>query len=45
MQIDIITIFTEYFESPLKVGLLGKALQKGLLEINLVNLRDFCQDK
>jgi tRNA (guanine37-N1)-methyltransferase len=45
MQIDIITIFPEYFESPLKVGLLGKALQKGLLEINLINLRDFCQDK
>ncbi|QER42399.1 tRNA (guanosine(37)-N1)-methyltransferase TrmD [Thermodesulfobacterium sp. TA1] len=45
MRIDIITIFPEYFESPLKVGLLGKALKKGLLEVNLFNLRDFCQDK
>lgn len=45
MQIDIITIFPEYFESPLKIGLLGKALEKGLLKINLYNLRDFAEDK
>ncbi|HEM55703.1 MAG: tRNA (guanosine(37)-N1)-methyltransferase TrmD [Thermodesulfobacterium geofontis] len=45
MQIDIITIFPEYFESPLKVGLLGKALEKGLLKINLYNLRYFTEDK
>lgn len=45
MQIDIITIFPEYFESPLKVGLLGKALEKGLLKINIFNLRDFTEDK
>lgn len=45
MQIDIITIFPEYFESPLKVGLLGKALDKGFLKINLYNLRDFTEDK
>ncbi|MBO8144471.1 MAG: tRNA (guanosine(37)-N1)-methyltransferase TrmD [Thermodesulfobacterium sp.] len=45
MQIDIITIFPEYFESPLKIGLLGKALDKGLLKINLYNLRDFTEDK
>lgn len=45
MQIDIITIFPEYFESPLKVGLLSKALKKGLLKIKLYNLRDFAEDK
>ncbi|RKX57542.1 MAG: tRNA (guanosine(37)-N1)-methyltransferase TrmD, partial [Thermodesulfobacteriota bacterium] len=45
MQIDIITIFPEYFESPLKVGLLGKALEKGLLKIKLYNLRDFTENK
>jgi len=45
MQIDIITIFPEYFESPLKVGLLGKALKKGIIKINLYNLRDFTEDK
>ena len=45
MKIHILTIFPEYFESPLKVGLLGKALQKGLIEVNLLNLRDFAKDK
>ncbi len=45
MQIDIITIFPEYFESPLRIGLLGKAIEKGLLNINIYNLRDFTQDK
>jgi tRNA (guanine37-N1)-methyltransferase len=45
MQIDIITIFPEYFESPLKIGLLGKALKKGIIKINLYNLRDFTEDK
>uniref|UniRef100_A0A7V4JQ40 tRNA (guanine-N(1)-)-methyltransferase n=1 Tax=Thermodesulfobacterium geofontis TaxID=1295609 RepID=A0A7V4JQ40_9BACT len=45
MQIDIITIFPEYFESPLKVGLLGKALKRGIIKITLYNLRDFSKDK
>jgi tRNA (guanine37-N1)-methyltransferase len=45
MQIDVITIFPEYFESPLKIGLLGKALKKGIIKINLYNLRDFTEDK
>ncbi len=45
MRFDIITIFPEYFESPLKVGTLRKAREKGLIEINLLNLRDFTQDK
>jgi len=45
LKIHILTIFPEYFESPLKVGLLGKAIQKGLIEINLLNLRNFATDK
>ena len=45
MQIDIITIFPEYFESPFRIGLLGKALKKGLLKIKIYNLRDFTEDK
>ncbi len=45
MQIDIITIFPEYFETPLKVGLLKKAIDKGLIRINIYNLRDFTEDK
>ena len=45
MRFDIVTIFPEYFESPLSVGALRKARERGLIEINLVNLRDFALDK
>ncbi|MCS7279389.1 MAG: tRNA (guanosine(37)-N1)-methyltransferase TrmD [Thermodesulfobacteriaceae bacterium] len=45
MQFDILTIFPEYFVSPLKVGLLGKAIEKGLIKVNFYNLRDFSEDK
>ncbi|MDR0951170.1 MAG: tRNA (guanosine(37)-N1)-methyltransferase TrmD [Candidatus Ancillula sp.] len=40
MKISIITIFPEYFE-PLKISLLGKAINKGIIEVNIINLRDF----
>jgi len=45
MKISVLTIFPEYFSSPLKVGLLGKAIDKGLLRVNVVNLRDFAEGK
>ncbi len=45
MRFDVITIFPEYFESPLRVGALKKAQERGLIEINLINLRDFALDK
>lgn len=45
MRIDILTIFPEYFKSPLKCGLLSKAVEKGILSINLVNIRDFAPDR
>jgi len=44
MRIDILTLFPEMFES-LKASLLGKALEKGILEINIINIRDFSKDK
>lgn len=45
IKIDVITIFPQYFESPLKIGLLGKAIQKGLITIRVINLRDFAEGK
>ncbi|MDB9311731.1 tRNA (guanosine(37)-N1)-methyltransferase TrmD [Spirulina sp. CS-785/01] len=45
MRFDIITLFPDFFTSPLQSGLLGKALEKGIAEVNLVNPRDFTQDK
>ena len=43
--IDVISIMPEYFESFLKTGLIGRALKTGLVEINIINPRDFSNDK
>ena len=45
MQFDIITIFPEMFESFRSGGVIKRALQKGLIRINVVDLRDFTTDK
>jgi tRNA (guanine37-N1)-methyltransferase len=42
---DIITLFPDFFTSALESGLLGKALAKQIAKVNLVNPRDFAQDK
>ena len=44
MKIDILTLFPEMF-TPLKTSLLQKATEKGHLEINVINIRDFSTDK
>ena len=44
MKIDILTLFPEMFE-PLKQSILGRALENKLIEINLINIRDFSKDK
>lgn len=44
MKIDILTLFPEMFEN-LKMSIIGRALEKQLLTINLVNIRDFSKDK
>lgn len=41
MKISIITLFPEMFEDILNSSILKRAQQKGLVEFNLVNLRDF----
>ena len=45
MRIDVITLFPEIFESPLKASLLGKAIEEGLIEVVLTDIRDFAQDQ
>ncbi|MCS7258019.1 MAG: tRNA (guanosine(37)-N1)-methyltransferase TrmD [candidate division WOR-3 bacterium] len=44
MRIHIITVFPEYFESPLRLGILRVAQEKELVKINTINLRDFADD-
>ncbi len=45
MNINIITLFPEFFESPLKTSLLGKAVAAGIVNIRYVNPRDFTLNK
>ncbi|MCJ7495710.1 MAG: tRNA (guanosine(37)-N1)-methyltransferase TrmD [Deltaproteobacteria bacterium] len=45
MIFDVLTIFPGIFTSPLAESLLKKALDKGLIQIRVKNLRDFTQDK
>lgn len=45
MRFDIITLFPDFFTSPLSSGLLAKALERGIARVNTVNLRDFAHDK
>ncbi|GAA4400755.1 tRNA (guanosine(37)-N1)-methyltransferase TrmD [Tsukamurella soli] len=43
MRIDVVTIFPEYL-TPLRQALLGKAIDKGLLEVGVHDLRDWTHD-
>ncbi len=45
MRFDIVTLFPDFFASPLSSGLLGKALAKEIATVHLVNPRDFALDK
>ncbi len=44
MKFDVLTLFPEMFDS-LKQSIIGKAIEKDLIDINLVNIRDFSRDK
>ncbi|HPE55910.1 MAG TPA: tRNA (guanosine(37)-N1)-methyltransferase TrmD [Bacteroidales bacterium] len=45
MRLDILTIFPEMFAGPFNYSIIKRAQDKGLAEINLVNIRDFALDK
>lgn len=45
MRIDIVTLFPDFFTSPLQSGLLGKALTNDIASVHLTNPRDFALDK
>jgi len=44
VRYDVVTIFPEYLE-PLKLSLLGKAREKGLVDLHLHDLRDYTFDR
>lgn len=45
MKINIFTLFPEMFTGPFDTSILKRGREKGLLDINLVNIRDFSQNK
>jgi tRNA (guanine37-N1)-methyltransferase len=45
MHIDIITVLPELIESPFEHSILKRAQQKGLVSVNLINLRDYSTSK
>ena len=45
MRFDIITIFPEIFQGALESGILRRAGQAGVVEVRVVNLRDFATDR
>ena len=44
MKFDVLTLFPEMFEQ-LKYSIIGRAVENNLIDINLINIRDFSQDK
>ena len=44
MKFDVLTLFPEMFKS-LEESIIGKAKEKNLIDINLINIRDFSKDK
>lgn len=44
MRVDVISIFPEYLE-PLRLSLVGKAVESGIIDLRLHDLRDFTHDR
>lgn len=45
MKIKILTLFPEMFESVLSASILGRAVKAGLIQIELVNIRDYARNR
>jgi tRNA (guanine37-N1)-methyltransferase len=45
MRWTVLTLFPEVFRSSLNAGLFGKALEKGILKVDLVNFRDYAEGR
>ena len=44
MKFDILTLFPEMFE-PINQSILGRAQEKNIIDINVINIRDFSENK
>lgn len=45
MRIDVLTLFPQMFEVPFSFGIFKRAVEQGLVSLNLYNIRDYTHDK
>ena len=45
MLIDILSLFPAYFKGPFDVSMIGRAIERGLVQINLIDIRDFSENR
>lgn len=45
MKLDIVTIFPEMVEGPLREGILRRAIERGILDVRVYDLREFTHDR
>ncbi|ALV20965.1 tRNA (guanosine(37)-N1)-methyltransferase TrmD [Carnobacterium antarcticum] len=45
MKIDVLTLFPRMFEGPLTESIIGKAIERQLLDVTVMNFRDFSENK
>lgn len=45
MRFDVLTLFPDMFEAVLGDSIIGRAREKGLIELNFINIRDFSKNK
>jgi tRNA (guanine37-N1)-methyltransferase len=45
MRIDVLTLFPQMFEAPFSFGIFKRAVDHGLVSLNLHNIRDYTHDK
>ena len=45
MKISIVTLFPEMFDGPLGTSIIGRAVENGKVDLNIVQIRDFARDE
>jgi len=45
LRLNVVTLFPEMFEAPLRVSILGRAAQQGLVRYRVVHLREYTHDR
>ncbi len=45
MRFDVLTLFPEMFGGPLQASVLGRAVEAGVIQIHIHNIRDYAEDR